>query len=113
MMDAIKATGMDRLIIPFLQQVRQANGLLDVSFDADCLDPALAPAVGTPVPGGLSLQEARRLTDLLCASGLVSSLDLVEYNPDLDEQGRTAEVLVNLVGRLFDPAFAACARAAA
>jgi len=113
MMDGIKATGMDRLIIPFLQQVRQANGLLHVSFDADCLDPALAPAVGTPVPGGLSLQEARRLTDLLCASGMVSSLDLVEYNPDLDEQGRTAEVLVNLVGRLFDPAFAACARAAA
>ncbi len=112
-MDTVRTAGIDRLIKPFLQQVRQANGLLHVSFDADCLDPALAPAVGTPVPGGLSLHEARRLMDLLCASGLVSSLDLVEYNPDLDEQGRTARVLVNLVGRLFDPVFAACARAAA
>jgi arginase len=35
---------------------------------------------------------------------LVSSLDLVEFNPDLDEQGRTARLLVDLIARLFAPA---------
>lgn len=103
-MEAVKSHGIDTLITPFLEQVRQCDGLLHVSFDVDCLDPALAPAVGTPVQDGLTLCQASRLMDRLGASGLVSSLDLVEFNPDLDEQGRTARVLVDLVARLFAPA---------
>ena len=100
-MEAVQTEGITALLQPFLEQVRRENGLLHVSFDVDCLDPAIAPAVGTPVADGLSRDEARRLMDLLCRSGLVSSLDLVEFNPDLDEQGRTATLLVELVARLF------------
>jgi arginase len=103
-MEAIRSGGVDGLIKPFLERVRRANGLLHVSFDADCLDPALAPAVGTPVQDGLTLVQAELLMDRLGASGLVSSLDLVEFNPDLDEQGRTARLLVDLIARLFAPA---------
>ena len=33
--------------------------------------------------------------------GLVSSLDLVELNPFLDERGRTASLMVDLVSSLF------------
>ncbi len=103
-MAAIRSGGVDGLIKPFLERVRRANGLLHVSFDTDCLDPALAPAVGTPVQDGLTLVQAELLMDRLGASGLVSSLDLVEFNPDLDEQGRTARLLVDLIARLFAPA---------
>ena len=53
---------------------------------------------------GLTLVQAELLMDRLGASGLVSSLDLVEFNPDLDEQGRTARLLVDLIARLFAPA---------
>lgn len=85
----------------FLDRVRDANGLLHVSLDVDFLDPSIAPAVGTTVPGGATFREAHLVCELLHDSGLVSSLDLVELNPFLDDRGRTAMLMVDLVGSLM------------
>ncbi len=74
---------------------------LHVSFDLDSLDPAIAPGVGTPVPGGLSFREAHLLMEILADSGRVWSADVVEVNPILDERNRTAEAAVDLVCSLF------------
>ena len=63
-----------------------------MSFDVDFLDPAVAPGVGTTVPGGATYREAHLVMELLHDSGLVRSLDIVELNPFLDERGRTARV---------------------
>jgi arginase len=85
----------------FLDQVRAANGLLHVSLDVDFLDPSIAPAVGTTVPGGATFREAHLVMEMLHESGLVSSLDLVELNPFLDERGRTARLMVDLTASLM------------
>ena len=85
----------------FLDRVRAAQGLLHVSLDVDFLDPMIAPAVGTTVPGGATFREAHLVMELLHESGLVSSLDLVELNPFLDERGRTAHLMVDLVASLM------------
>jgi arginase len=85
----------------FLDQVRAANGLLHVSLDVDFLDPAIAPAVGTTVPGGATFREAHLVMEMLHESQLVSSLDLVELNPFLDERGRTAQLMVDLTASLM------------
>jgi arginase len=85
----------------FLDRVRAEGGLLHVSLDVDFLDPGIAPAVGTTVPGGTTFREAHLVMELLHESGLVSSLDLVELNPFLDERGRTARLMVDLVGSLM------------
>ena len=85
----------------FLTRVREANGLLHVSLDVDFLDPSIAPAVGTTVPGGTTFREAHLVMELLHESGLVTSLDLVELNPVLDDRGRTAKLMVDLVGSLM------------
>jgi arginase len=74
---------------------------LHVSFDADVLDPAIAPGVGTPVPGGLAYREAHLLMELLHASGRVGSVELVEVNPILDHRNQTARVVVELAASLF------------
>ncbi len=74
---------------------------LHVSIDADVLDPAVAPGVGTPVAGGLAYREAHLLMELLAASGRVGSVDLVEVNPILDERNTSAKVLVELAASLF------------
>ena len=55
--------------------------MLHVSFDVDFLDPAVAPGVGTTVPGGATYREAHLVMELLHDSGLVRSVDLVELNP--------------------------------
>ena len=85
----------------FLERVRAANGLLHVSLDVDFLDPGIAPAVGTTVPGGTTFREAHLVCEILHESGLVTSLDLVELNPFLDERGRTAKLMVDLVGSMM------------
>ena len=85
----------------FLDRVSAANGLLHVSLDVDFLDPSIAPAVGTTVPGGTTVREAHLVMELLHESGLVTSLDLVELNPFLDDRGRTARLMVDLVASLM------------
>jgi arginase len=85
----------------FLDTIRNEDGLLHVSLDVDFLDPSIAPAVGTTVPGGTTFREAHLVMELLHESGLVTSLDLVELNPFLDERGRTAKLMVDLVGSLM------------
>lgn len=85
----------------FLGRVQAANGLLHVSLDVDFLDPAIAPAVGTSVPGGATLREAHLAMEMLHESGLVTSLDLAELNPFLDERGRTARLMVDLTASLM------------
>jgi arginase len=68
-----------------------------VSFDMDCLTPEDAPGVGTAVPGGLTYREAHLAMEMLADTGKVIGLDLVEVNPVLDEQNRTAEVAAELL----------------
>ncbi len=85
----------------FLASVRAAGGMLHVSLDVDFLDPSIAPAVGTTVPGGTTFREAHLVMELLHESALVTSLDLVELNPFLDERGRTARLMVDLVASLM------------
>ncbi len=95
-MRAIDEHGIARPLAAFLERVARAGGRLHVSLDVDFLDPSIAPAVGTTVPGGATLREAHLVMEMLHDSRLMSSLDLVELNPFLDERGRTARVMVDL-----------------
>ena len=85
----------------FLQRVEHAKGLLHVSLDVDFLDPTIAPGVGTTVPGGATFREAHLVMELLFEERLVTSLDLAELNPFLDERGRTTRLMVDLVASLM------------
>lgn len=85
----------------FLDRVRARNGRLHVSLDVDFLDPMIAPAVGTTVPGGATFREAHLVMEILHDSGLVTSLDVAELNPFLDERGRTARLMVDFIASLF------------
>ncbi len=78
-----------------------ANTHLHVSFDVDFLDPAIAPGVGTTVPGGPNYREAQLVMEMISDSGRVASLDIVELNPAFDDHNRTAKLAVDLVESLF------------
>ena len=106
-MREIDEYGIARPLQAFLDRVAAANGMLHVSLDVDFLDPDVAPAVGTTVPGGATVREAHLVMEMLHDSGLVTSLDLVELNPFLDTRGRTAKLMVDLAAsalgrRIFD-----------
>lgn len=100
-MRMIDEQGIRAPLAAFLERVAAAGGLLHVSLDVDFLDPSVAPAVGTTVPGGATMREAHLAMEMLCDCGLVCSLDLVELNPFLDDRGRTAAVMVDLAASLL------------
>ncbi|MEM1003876.1 MAG: arginase [Pseudomonadota bacterium] len=100
-MRSIDEHGIKAPLMAFLDRVQSENGLLHVSLDVDFLDPSIAPAVGTTVPGGATEREAHLVMELLHESRLVCSLDLVELNPFLDERGRTAKLMVDLAASLL------------
>jgi len=100
-MRSIDENGVVPLLDSFLDRVAAADGLLHVSLDVDFLDPGIAPGVGTTVPGGATFREAHLVMEMLHDRGLVSSVDLAELNPFLDERGRTALLMVDLVASLM------------
>jgi arginase len=100
-MRTIDEVGIRTPLAEFLETVKAANGMLHVSLDVDFLDPAVAPAVGTTVPGGATVREGHLVMEMLCDSGLVTSLDLVELNPFLDDRGKTASLMVDLTASLL------------
>jgi arginase len=68
-----------------------------LSFDMDSVDPQEAPGVGTPVKGGMTYREAHLAMETICDSNAMLSMEVVEVNPVIDEQNRTAILAVELV----------------
>jgi len=72
-----------------------------VSLDLDVMDPLDAPGVGTPSQGGLTYREGQLIMEILAETDKLHSVDIMEINPILDIQNRTAQIAVNLVSSLF------------
>ena len=66
-----------------------------LSIDLDALDPAFAPGVSHPEPGGLSVRDVVSLVQEL--AGPLAGADVVECNPAADPAGLTARVAAKLV----------------
>ena len=96
----IDEIGMKRVMEEALEGM-DADTHLHVSFDVDFLDPAIAPGVGTTVPGGPNYREAQLVMEMIADSGRMGSLDIVELNPAFDDHNRTAILAVDLVESLF------------
>jgi agmatinase len=67
-----------------------------VSIDLDCLDPAFAPAVSVPTPGGVSSIDLIYLVKQAVESGIIG-IDIVELSPDFDVNGMTAYLAARIL----------------
>jgi len=68
-----------------------------VSLDMDFVDPKDAPGVGTAVRGGATYREAHLAMEMICDSRNMTSIEVVEVNPVIDERNRTADLAVELI----------------
>jgi arginase len=93
--------GIHRIMKKALARVTDGTRYLHVSFDLDAVDPTVAPGVGTPVKGGLDYREAHLIMELLHDSGRMTSLEIVEANPILDQGNASASFAVELVQSAF------------
>jgi arginase family enzyme len=73
----------------------RTDGKVYLSIDLDGLDPAFAPGVSHPEPGGLATREVVALVQEL--EGDLVAADVVEYNPRRDVGGVTAAVAAKIV----------------
>jgi arginase len=93
----IDRQGIHSVILKALNRFKKSVDHIHVSFDLDSLDPEIAPGVGTPVRGGLNYREAHSLMEAIADCGCMSSFDISEINPILDERNRSAELAVELI----------------
>ncbi len=96
-MTDIDKLGIHRIIIKILKQFREKVDHIHVSFDLDGVDPTIAPGVGTPIPGGLSYREAHLLMESIAECGCMSSLEVTEVNPILDDKNKSALFATDLI----------------
>ncbi|MBI3411195.1 MAG: formimidoylglutamase [Planctomycetes bacterium] len=73
---------------------------LYLSIDLDVLPGATMPAVSAPAALGVPLESVEIIISAVLATGKVAAVDLVEYNPSLDADGRSARVAARLVWRI-------------
>jgi len=100
-MDQVHHQGLLCVVDSILEQVAASDGHLHLSFDVDAMDPVVAPGVGTPEKGGLGVDEMRRCLQRIEDSGLLGSLDVMEFNPLHDNYGVTARLVVDLLENLL------------
>ncbi len=71
--------------------------MIYVSFDVDSMDSRISTGTGTPVPNGLTVDEAKTLNQELAKSPKVCCWEIVEVNPTLDTENRMAESAFEIV----------------
>jgi len=96
-MSDIDKLGIHRIISRVLKQFQEKVDHIHVSFDLDSVDPSIAPGVGTPIPGGLSFRESHSLMESIAECGCMSSLEVTEVNPILDDKNKSAKFAAELV----------------
>lgn len=96
-MAEIRERGIEAVLDEALDIATAATSGFGVSIDLDVVTPEDAPHVGTPVGGGVTSSElARALAEIAGRPGL-AAVELVEYSPRLDRDGRSARVAVDLL----------------
>lgn len=97
----IDERGMRTVIEEALRIAGRGTAGYHVSLDMDWIDPEDAPGVGTPVRGGATYREAHLAMEIIADHGRMTSFEIVEVNPVIDEHNRTADLAVELAMSAF------------
>ncbi|MEQ1700021.1 MAG: agmatinase family protein, partial [Ilumatobacteraceae bacterium] len=97
LMDEIWERGWPAVMADAIAEALDGPEYLYISIDIDSLDPAYAPATGTPEPGGIVAADLMRIVRELAYRHHVVAMDVVEVAPAYDH----ADVTINVAHRLF------------
>ena len=89
--------GMATVARKAMEIVTSGTGGFHVSFDVDGCDPTVIPGSGTLVPGGVRYREAHLLLEYCADSGQMTSMEVVELNPFMDQGNISAERTLRLI----------------
>jgi arginase len=92
----VRAKGVDSVAESALEILRDCDQIY-ISFDVDSLDTSISVGTGTPVPDGLTVEEAIKLNARLIRDKRVCCWEIVEVNPTLDTQNTMAEAAFDVL----------------
>jgi len=102
----MRAKGIERAAVEVLNALDKCD-IIHVSFDVDSMDPSISRGTGTPAKDGITEREAGNFISRLLYSKKVTSFEIAEINPTLDNENIMAEdafeilqKAVNLVTRV-------------
>ncbi len=100
-MPEIKERGIACVLQEALARAKKGTVGFGVSLDLDAIDPHDAPAVGVPEPDGMGGEDLCQALTLLQQEKQLLGVEIVEYNPDLDEDHKTEQLIHKIVLRIF------------
>ena len=102
----MREKGIERSAVEVLNLLDKCD-IIHVSFDVDSMDPSISHGTGTPAKGGITEREAGNFISRLLQSKKITSFEIAEINPTLDNENIMAEdafeilqKAVNLVTRV-------------
>jgi arginase len=96
MMPELERRGLDAALDEALEIASGGSGAFGISIDLDAVSPEHAPAVATPVNGGIAGGELARALARIGGRANLAAVEIVEYCPRLDRDGRTAAVAADI-----------------
>jgi len=94
-MDHIKQNSLPDI----LKNICNRSEVIHLSLDVDSIDPTIITGTGTPVPGGLSLDDVHDIISIL--SSKIKASDIVEFNPLLCEDNNTLYKEIRDIAKLI------------
>ena len=99
---ALKGSSVNHLpSLPGSLEFLPPAGPIYVHFDTDFIDPADAPAMNYPSSGGPPARVVSSFFNSLTKTGRIAAVSVSSWNPSLDVDGNTAEVVLDLIGTLL------------
>ena len=71
-----------------------------VHFDTDIVNPIDAPAMNYVAEGGPRAEELGKVFQHIAQTGQVRAISVSSWNPEMDEDGRTKETILNLLKKI-------------
>ena len=94
--EEVKKSGGEAAAKKALQMLDHCD-FIYVSFDVDSIDSRISSGTGTPVPNGLTVEEAKDLSTALGRSNKVCCWEVAEVNPTMDTENRMAESAFEII----------------
>ncbi len=86
----MRAKGIERAAVEVLNYLDKCD-IIHISFDVDSMDPSISHGTGTPAKDGISEREAGNFIGRLLYSKKITSFEIAEINPTLDNDNIMAE----------------------
>jgi arginase family enzyme len=95
--DEVHERGLAAVFTDALAIATTGTAHFGISIDLDAVTPEEAPGVGTPVAGGIEGAQLARVLERVAGRSDLAAVELVEYLPRLDPDGRSARIAIEIL----------------